>query len=46
MNTPGVVVDSGSFVVTKANIATYENDRQAKTDELKKDFDGKYLKCQ
>jgi ribose transport system substrate-binding protein len=46
MNTPGVVVDSGSFVVTQANIGTYENDRQAKTDELKKDFDGKYLKCQ
>jgi ribose transport system substrate-binding protein len=46
MAQPGVVVDSGSFVVTQANIGTYETDRRAKTDELKKDFDGKYLKCQ
>ena len=35
MAQPGVVVDSGSFVVTKANIDTYDNDRQAKTDSLK-----------
>jgi ribose transport system substrate-binding protein len=40
-----VVVDSGSFVVTQANITTYDNDRQTKTDSLKADFDSKYLKC-
>jgi len=45
MAQPGVVIDSGSFVVTKANIDTYDNDRQAKTDSLKQDFDSKYLSC-
>jgi ribose transport system substrate-binding protein len=45
MAQPGVVVDSGSFVVTKANIDTYDTDRQAKTDSLKADFDSKYLTC-
>jgi ribose transport system substrate-binding protein len=45
MQQPGVVIDSGSFVVTQANVGTYETDRQAKTDQLKKDFDGKYLSC-
>ncbi len=45
MNTPGVIVDSGSFVVTKANVDSYETDRQAKTDSLKTDFDSKYLSC-
>ncbi len=45
MKEPGVIIDSGSFVVTKANIDGYEAERQAKSDELKKDFDGKYLDC-
>jgi ribose transport system substrate-binding protein len=45
MTTPGVIVDSGSFVVTQANVDTYDNDRQAKTDSLKQDFDSKYLSC-
>ena len=45
MGEPGVVIDSGSFVVTKANIETYESEREAKSDELKKDFDSKYLNC-
>jgi ribose transport system substrate-binding protein len=45
MTTPGVIVDSGSFVVTQANVDTYDNDRQAKTDSLKHDFDSKYLSC-
>jgi ribose transport system substrate-binding protein len=45
MSQPGVVIDSGSFVVTKANIDTYDNDRQAKTSSLKQDFDSKYLTC-
>ena len=42
---PGVVVDSGSFVVTQANVGTYDQDRAAKTASLKADFDSKYLKC-
>jgi ribose transport system substrate-binding protein len=46
MAQPGVEVDSGSFVVTKDNVANYETDRQAKTGELRKDFDSKYLVCQ
>ncbi|MGW4461987.1 sugar ABC transporter substrate-binding protein [Micromonospora sp. NBC_01796] len=46
VSTPGVVIDSGSFVVTKANVDNYETDRQAKTDELKKAFDSQYLTCQ
>jgi ribose transport system substrate-binding protein len=46
MKQPGVIVDSGSFVVTKDNVDRYETDRQAKTDELKKAFDGDYLQCQ
>ena len=45
MADPGVVVDSGSFVVTRANVAGYETDRQAKTDELRQAFDSKYLTC-
>jgi ribose transport system substrate-binding protein len=45
MGTPGVVIDSGSFVVTKANVGSYETDRQAKTDELRKAFDSQYLTC-
>jgi ribose transport system substrate-binding protein len=45
MVTPGVVVDSGSFVVTQANVGTYDQDRAAKTASLKTDFDTKYLKC-
>jgi ribose transport system substrate-binding protein len=45
MAQPGVVVDSGSFVVTKENVGSYENDRKAKTDELRKAFDSQYLTC-
>ncbi|MDI1465041.1 substrate-binding domain-containing protein [Catellatospora sp. KI3] len=45
MTTPGVIIDSGSFVVTTANVATYDTDRQTKTDSLKQDFDTKYLTC-
>jgi len=45
MKQPGVVVDSGSFVVTTANLPSYETDRQAKTDELRKAFDSQYLSC-
>lgn len=45
LKTPGVIVDSGSFVVTKANVATYDNERKAKTAELQKEFAGQ-LSCQ
>ncbi|MFE2064724.1 sugar ABC transporter substrate-binding protein [Streptomyces sp. NPDC059467] len=42
---PGVKVDSGSFVVTKANVDGYDKARQAKTAELKTEFADKYLSC-
>jgi ribose transport system substrate-binding protein len=45
MSQPGVVVDSGSFVVTKANVDTYDSERQAKTADLQKAFDSQYLVC-
>jgi ribose transport system substrate-binding protein len=45
MKTPGVSIDSGSFVVTKADVGTYDAERQAKTTQLKADFDSKYLSC-
>jgi ribose transport system substrate-binding protein len=45
MKEPGVVVDSGSFAVNKDNVDSYETDRQAKTDELRKAFDEQYLVC-
>ena len=45
MSKPGVAIDSGSFVVTKANVDSYETERQAKTEELRKAFDSQYLTC-
>lgn len=45
MAKPGQIVDSGSFVVTKANVAGYDSARQAKTAELKKQFADTYLSC-
>ncbi|MDX6293962.1 MAG: ribose transport system substrate-binding protein [Kribbellaceae bacterium] len=45
MKQPGVIVDSGSFVVTKANVDTYDNERKAKTAQLQKDFAAQ-LSCQ
>ena len=45
MKTPGVIVDSGSFIVTKDNVDTYDTERKAKTVELQKDFASK-LSCQ
>ncbi|MFJ2030168.1 sugar ABC transporter substrate-binding protein [Streptosporangium sp. NPDC087985] len=45
MATPGVVIDSGSFVVTKDNVDSYETERTTTTDELKKQFDAEYLMC-
>ncbi|HEV3172501.1 MAG TPA: sugar ABC transporter substrate-binding protein [Actinocrinis sp.] len=45
MKTPGVAIDSGSFVVTKANVDSYDAERQAKTAQLKAAFDSTYLSC-
>lgn len=45
MKEPGVIIDSGSFVVTKANVDGYDQERQAKTDELKTAFDSTHLDC-
>jgi ribose transport system substrate-binding protein len=42
---PGLVVDSGSFVVTEANVATYDTERQAKTTQLLNDFKTSVLSC-
>ena len=45
MRTPGLTVDSGSFLVNSGNVTTYDTTRQAETTQLKKDFDAKYLSC-
>jgi ribose transport system substrate-binding protein len=45
MKTPGVTVDSGSFIVTKANVDSYDTERKAKTAELQKEFAAQ-LSCQ
>ncbi|MGW1788441.1 sugar ABC transporter substrate-binding protein [Streptomyces tubercidicus] len=45
MRTPGQAIDSGSFVVTKANVATYDSARQRKNEQLKKQFAEKVLAC-
>ena len=42
---PGVEVDSGSFVVDKANVSDYDKARQTKTAQLKKEFADKFLSC-
>lgn len=45
MKESGLYVDSGSFLVTKDNIDTYDQERHQKSDELLNDFLGKYLTC-
>ncbi|MEU6553299.1 substrate-binding domain-containing protein [Streptomyces sp. NPDC046915] len=45
MRQPGRTIDSGSFVVTKANAGTYDSARKAKTEQLKKQFADTYLVC-
>jgi ribose transport system substrate-binding protein len=45
MRKPGQIIDSGSFVVTKSNVDTYDQARQAKTKELQKQFSTSVLKC-
>jgi ribose transport system substrate-binding protein len=45
VRTPGVVIDSGSFVVTRANVAGYDTEREAKTQQLLSDFKTDVLSC-
>jgi ribose transport system substrate-binding protein len=45
MKNPGVSIDSGSFVVTAANVGTYDTERQAKTTQLLADFKSTVLSC-
>ena len=45
MAEPGVVVDSGSFVVTKDNVETYSDEQTAFADQVKKQFEDDLLTC-
>lgn len=45
MKEPGQIIDSGSFIVTKENVANYDDERQAKTKELEKMFASEVLEC-
>ena len=46
MSEDGIIIDSGSFVVTKDNVEAYDDERQAFTEQLKTDFDETYLVCE
>jgi ribose transport system substrate-binding protein len=45
MKSSGVVVDSGSFVVTSGTVDTYDTQRQAKTQQLMAYFKSDVLSC-
>ncbi len=45
MKEPGKILDSGSFVVTKANVDTYDAERQAESEKIKNAFATEYLSC-
>jgi ribose transport system substrate-binding protein len=45
MNTPGLYVDSGSFLVTKDNVDTYNETRQATSKEILAAFQNEYMTC-
>jgi ribose transport system substrate-binding protein len=45
MNKPGLIVDSGSFVVTKENVSTFDDERKAASIEIKDAFANTYLNC-
>ena len=45
MNEPGLYVDSGSFLVTKDNVATYDAERKAKSMEILDAFKSTHLNC-
>jgi len=42
---PGVTVDSGSFIVTKANVDSYDDERQAEAKKIKDKFQNELLSC-
>ncbi|WP_433174736.1 sugar ABC transporter substrate-binding protein [Actinoallomurus sp. CA-150999] len=42
---PGTVIDSGSFVVTRDNVSTYDQERQTKTQQLLTAFKDTVLSC-
>lgn len=45
MKIPGLYVDSGSFLVTKANVKTYDATRKATSKAILMDFQKKYMTC-
>lgn len=45
MNTPGLYVDSGSFLVTKDNVDTYNDTRQTTSREILTAFQNEYMAC-
>jgi ribose transport system substrate-binding protein len=45
MRQPGTIVDSGSFVVTRKNVDTYVQERDAKNEALMKQFSSELLTC-
>jgi ribose transport system substrate-binding protein len=45
MTKPGVVVDSGSFVVNSKNVASYDTERKAETEKLQLKFSTELLTC-
>ena len=45
VRTPGMAIDSGSFVVTKDNVGTYDTERQTKTTQLLSYFKSTVLSC-
>jgi ribose transport system substrate-binding protein len=45
MRQPGVVIDSGSFLVTKQNVDGYDAERQKTSEQIKQRFAGELLAC-
>lgn len=45
MKIPGLYVDSGSFLVTKANVKTYDLTRKKTSEAILKAFQTKYMTC-
>lgn len=45
IKTPGVIVDSGSFVVNQKNVKTYDTEREATSVKIKSDFETTLMTC-
>jgi len=45
MKDPGVTIDSGSFIVTTENVDSYDDERTAASEDIKKQFDDSLLDC-